>query len=159
MAARYENHLDLHELYCGLFRNLDERKLASLADQYHADVVVRMFFSRQQREANEPSFITTGCDQIIAEMTSFFTQVNATHHMLSNFVTDVAGDEASVKSLLRAYHRGTSKVDGLFEESLATFDSKARKDASGDWKVTELNYTVLIMLGSPAVFGETFPEA
>lgn len=157
--SRYENYLDLHDLYCGLFRNLDERKLDAMADQYHPDVVVRMFFSRKQRESNEPSFVTTSCSQIVTDMSDFFTRVDATHHLLSNFVVNVDGDRASIKSLLRAYHRGTGSVDGLYEESLAAFDSVAQRAPNGVWKITELNYTVAIMLGSTAVFGESFPQS
>jgi hypothetical protein len=158
MPSSYEDHSSLHELYCALFRNLDDRKLDAMADQYHPQVTVRQFPSRAAREAGAAMFIATGCNEIIARMKARFTRHDATHHMMGNFVTDVAGDEASVKALLRAYHRGKEEGAGLFEESLARFESKAYRTPDGVWKIMELDYTVLIPLGSPKVFGESFSE-
>jgi hypothetical protein len=158
MPSSYEDHTSLHELYCALFRNLDDRKLDAMAEQYHPEVIVRQFASRAAQEAGTASFIATGCIEIIAQMKKRFTRHDATHHMLGNFVTNAVGDEASVKALLRAHHRGKAESAGLFEESLARFDSNARKSRDGVWKITELDYTVLIPLGSPKVFGEAFPE-
>ena len=155
MPSSYEDHSSLHELYCALFRNLDDRKLDAMADQYHPKVTVRQYPSRAAREA---SFIATGCNEIIAQMKARFTRHDATHHMMGNFVTNVVGDVASVKALLRAHHRGRGEGAGLFEESLARFESRAQRTPDGVWKITELDYTVLIPLGSPKVFGESFPE-
>jgi SnoaL-like domain len=158
MPSSYEDHSSLHELYCALFRNLDDRKLDAMAEQYHPQVTVRQFPSRAAREAGAAMFVATGCNEIIARMKARFTRHDATHHMMGNFVTDVAGDEASVKALLRAYHRGKGEGAGLFEESLARFESKAYRTPDGVWKIMELDYTVLIPLGSPKVFGESFSE-
>jgi len=148
----------LHELYCALFRNLDDRKLDAMADQYHPQVTVRQYPSRAAREAGTAMFIATGCDEIIARMKARFTRHDATHHMMGNFVTNVVDDVASVKALLRAYHRGKADGAGLFEESLARFESRAQRTPDGDWRIMELDYTVLIPLGSPKVFGESFAE-
>ena len=158
MPSSYEDHSSLHELYCALFRNLDDRKLDAMADQYHPHVTVRQYPSRAAREAGAAMLITTGCNEIIARMKARFTRHDATHHMMGNFVTDIVGDEASVKALLRAYHRGTGEGAGLFEESLARFESKAQRTPDGVWKIMELDYTILIPLGSPKVFGESFAE-
>jgi hypothetical protein len=158
MPSSYEDHSSLHELYCALFRNLDDRKLDAMADQYHPDVTVRQYSSRAAREAGNARFIATGCHEIIAQMKTRFTRHDATHHMMGNFVANVVGDEASVQALLRAHHRGTGEGAGLFEESLARFESRAQRGPAGIWKITEFDYTVLIPLGSPKVFGEPFPE-
>jgi hypothetical protein len=158
MSSSYEDHSGLHELYCALFRNLDDRKLDAMADQYHPEVTVRQYSSRAARDAGEPRFVAKGCSEIIAQMKTRFTRHDATHHMMGNFVTNVVGNEASVTALLRAHHRGRGEGAGLFEESLARFESRAQKTPDGIWKIMEFDYTVLIHLGSPNVFGQPFPE-
>ena len=148
------DYLAIHAVYCALLDHLDERRFDPIKSLWLPDAVLRMYLTRDDRDAGRPMAEMTDNGQIVEGYRNFFTHLDATHHGLSNFVTDVDGDRAKVSAHLRCYHRGTGQSEGLWQESLALMTGEAARTEEGIWRIASMEYTIAISLGSLSVFGD-----
>lgn len=79
------------------------------------------------------------------------TEEIVTHHMFGNLSVTVDGDSVRASVRMRAYHGGVGPREGLFEESLGSFECRLRRTPAG-WRCSYLKENIFVMLGSPAVF-------
>lgn len=74
-----------------------------------------------------------------------------THHMFGNFSARFDGNTAEASVHMRAYHGGVGPRQGLFEESLGSFEGRFARTVDG-WRCSYLRENIFIMLGSADVF-------
>jgi len=79
------------------------------------------------------------------------TEEIVTHHMFGNISATFNGDLAEFSIRMRAYHGGVGPREGLFEESLGSFNGRFVKTTVG-WRCSYLKENIFVMLGSPDVF-------
>ena len=74
-----------------------------------------------------------------------------THHMFGNFSVTFGEDSAHASVHMRAYHGGIGAREGLFEESLGSFEGRFVRTTEG-WRCCYLKENIFVMLGSADVF-------
>lgn len=150
MTDSRQAHIDLMNNYA---HALDTRDWDLLASLFTPDA---RFIARQYLENSVPGpdFQTTdGGDAIVGFIRQTWDGLSATHHMLSNYVVNLAADGTSAKAscYLRAHHVGNRERAHLFEESLGRFDFHTVLD-SGAWKIRQMEENIFIMLGTADAF-------
>lgn len=116
------------------------------------------FAARQWEEGAVPGpdFMNVkGCRELTETLQKTWEGLSATHHLLSNYVVDLAPDGASAKATcyMRAHHVGNRERSHLFEESLGRFDLETVKQADG-WKIARMEENIFIMLGTAEAFAD-----
>jgi 3-phenylpropionate/cinnamic acid dioxygenase small subunit len=146
-------HIDLLNRYA---HALDTRDWSALAALFADDAIfaARRLLGIGAGEAD--AFSIEGRDKLVETIAAIISSLSATHHMLSNYVVDIdpGGTKATASCYLRAYHAGAGERAHLFEESLGRFDLKTVRLGSG-WKIRRMDENIMIMLGTPEVFGTT----
>jgi 3-phenylpropionate/cinnamic acid dioxygenase small subunit len=144
-------HIDLYNRYA---EALDRRDWKALASLFTPDAVfaARRLLGVGAGEAD--AFAIEGRDKLVDTISKIIDSLSATHHMMSNYVVDVAADGRSAEAscYFRAYHAGAGPRAHLFEESLGRFDLKTVR-AGAEWKIRRMDETIMIMLGTPEAFG------
>ena len=94
-----------------------------------------------------------GREAIVSSLRKIWDGLSATHHMLSNYVVDLAddGNSACTSCYLRAHHIGNRERADLFEESLGRFDFRTVLQEGG-WKIRLIEENIFIILGTAAAF-------
>jgi hypothetical protein len=143
-------NIDLMNSYCHALDTRDWELFASLFTQDTE-------FAARQWEENAvpgPDFMNVkGRDALTTTLQQTWDGLSATHHMLSNYVVNLAPDEASADAscYMRAHHVGNRERSHLFEESLGRFDFKTVKQAGG-WKIARMEENIFVMLGTADAF-------
>lgn len=86
--------------------------------------------------------------------TALATDEIVTHHMFGDCAVKLKGADGSsaeVEVRMRAYHGGVGAREGLFEESLGSFQGRFVKTLNG-WRCSYIKENIFVMLGSPQVF-------
>lgn len=150
-ADIYRAHNDLLIRYC---HALDTRDWDLLAKLFAEDAV---FTARVQKSFGvweaEAIRLTSGA-AIVRHISETWAKLSATHHMLGNILVEPAADGLAAKgsAYVRAYHVGAGERSDLFEESFARFDFETARMGAA-WRIRTWDEKILIMLGTPAVFG------
>jgi hypothetical protein len=149
-ADSRQANIDLMNSYA---HALDTRDWALFASLFSADV---RFHARQYLEnaVPGPDFQTTeGRDTLVAFIRKTWDGLANTHHMLSNYVVNLAADGNSAKSscYLRAHHVGNRERAHLFEESLGRFDFETVRNGE-TWQIAKMEENIFIMLGTAEAF-------
>ncbi|TAK98269.1 MAG: nuclear transport factor 2 family protein [Rhodospirillaceae bacterium] len=98
-------------------------------------------------------FPRSGRSNILKFVRNALEACGATHHMLSNYSVAINGDRATASCYFRAHHRGKGAKADLFEESLGIFSATLVRMDHG-WRMSHLDETITIMLGTPDIFPE-----
>lgn len=143
-------NIDLMNAYA---HALDTRDWDLFASLFTPDL---QFAARQYLEnaVPGPDFQTVdGRDALIAFIRQTWNGLSATHHMLSNYVVNLAPDGNSAKAscYLRAHHVGNRERAHLFEESLGRFDLQTVREGES-WKIRRMAENIFIMLGTADAF-------
>ena len=149
MDARQAN-IDLMNRYA---HALDVRDWDLFASLFTEDA---KFHARQYLENAVPGedfLVQSGRDTIVSSIRTIWEGLSATHHMLSNYVVELAQDAQSAETscYLRAHHVGNRERSYLFEESLGRFDFKTVLE-DGRWKISRMDENIFIMLGTEEAF-------
>ena len=144
-------HVDLMNRYA---HAMDTRDWSLFASLFAEDC---MFTAQHGLAKNEPDteiMTLTGRDTMVAQLAAIIESLSATHHMLSNYVVDIAADGATAKAscYFRAYHAGAGPRSHLFEESLGRFDLQTLR-VGAEWKIRRMEEYIMIMLGTSDAFG------
>jgi hypothetical protein len=147
-AEARDDHVDLMNRYAQAIDSRDWRGFAAI---FAKDAT----FKALTRDGTVVSELA-GRDQIVATIPAIIESLAATHHLLSNYVVDVApGGETGVASCyFRAYHGGAGERGHLFEESLGRFDLQTVRE-DGAWKIRRMQENITFVLGSTEAFGVT----
>ena len=119
------------------------------------------FYARQYLENAVPGedFISlAGREAIASSIRTIWDGLSATHHMLSNYVVELAADGRSARTscYLRAHHVGNRERSHLFEESLGRFDFRTVLEEDA-WKISRMDENIFVILGTQDAFAPT-PE-
>ena len=143
-------HVRLLNRYC---HALDSCDWPLFTDLFAEEVV---FAARvmQGRVPGPDDIRLEGRAALVGHISKTWRNLAATHHMISNHVVDPASDGGSATGscYIRAYHAGAGERAHLFEESLGRFDFETVRIGSA-WKIRRWDETIMIMLGTPEVFG------
>lgn len=163
MSTDFEAQIIAREAHIDLFNRfgfaLDQRNWTAFAALFTEDAgftttVGHGFDDNGALNPGEVLVNARGRDDVVATIASFIESVSATHHLMSNYVVDIAEDRKSAKAsaYARVYHIGKGPKAALFEESFARFDIKTVYQQSA-WKIASMDELVMIMLGTVDVFG------
>ncbi|MCB2059642.1 MAG: nuclear transport factor 2 family protein [Novosphingobium sp.] len=135
---------------------LDMRDWDLLASLFTEDAE---FYARQYLENAVPGedfLAQQGRETIVSSIRAIWDGLSATHHMLSNYVVELAKDDRSADTscYLRAHHVGNRERSHLFEESLGRFDFRTVLE-DGRWKICRMEENIFIMLGTEEAFAPT----
>ncbi|KHK93169.1 nuclear transport factor 2 family protein [Novosphingobium malaysiense] len=150
----FEDHQANVDLMNRFAHALDSRDWDLLASLYTEDA---RFHARQYLEnavrPEEDFMVMAGRETILSTLQEIWRGLSATHHMLSNYVVDLAGDgrRATASCYLRAHHVGNGDRAHLFEESLGRFDFQTVFDGEA-WKICRQDENIFIVLGTPDAF-------
>lgn len=130
------------------------RDWAAMADLFTSDAKFAAKRSTGFGEEEEIVFAVEGPETIVAATSGPLESVAASHVVVSGHVVEAAadGNSATVTCFFRAHHAGKGERAHLFEESLGRFDLKTVLIGT-EWKIAKMDEIVLIMLGTPEVFG------
>lgn len=144
-------HLDLLNRYC---HALDTRDWALLSSLFANDAVFEGRMILEDGSPDPSGVRIEGAAAIIGALTVIWTNLSATHHMISNHVLGIAPDRsiATGSCYIRAYHAGRGEKSHLFEESLGRFDFETVRIGT-EWKIRRWVENIMIMLGTREVFG------
>ena len=97
-----------------------------------------------------------GRETIVSAIRTIWDGLSATHHMLSNYVVELADDGRSARCscYLRAHHVGNRERSHLFEESLGRFDFETVMEG-GAWKIRRMDENIYVILGTEEAFAPT----
>jgi hypothetical protein len=143
-------HLDMLNRYC---HALDTRDWVLLASLFADDVIFEARMIREDGSPDPASVRMEGASTFIGALTAIWTNLSATHHMVSNHVMDITdGNKVTGSCYIRAYHLGRGEKSHLFEESLGRFNFETARIGS-EWKIRRWDENIMIMLGTREVFG------
>lgn len=144
-----QDHIDLMNRYA---HALDVRDWDLLASLFTEDASFRAREIREG-EAQPDNTAMDGRDALIGALRTIWDGLSATHHMLSNYVVEPAGDGRSARAscYLRAHHVGNRERAHLFEESLGRFDFETVRDDDG-WKIRHMAENLFVILGTVDAF-------
>jgi SnoaL-like domain len=144
-------HLDMLNRYC---HALDTRDWTLLSHLFADDAVFEGRMILEDGSPDPSGVRIESAAAIIGALTTIWSNLSATHHMISNHVMDVAPDgrTATGSCYIRAYHVGRGEKSHLFEESLGRFDFQTVRIGS-EWKIRRWDENIMIMLGTREVFG------
>src|SRR5438067_11117691 len=143
-------HIDMMNRYA---HALDTGDWALLDSLFTEDGVFRAQVLVDRQPSGTDDVRMEGRDILIASLKHIFDGLAATHHLLGNYVVELAADGASAKAscYMRAYHGGAGPRAHLFEESLGRFDFQTVRTGAG-WKIRRMNETIMVMLGTAEAF-------
>ena len=94
--------------------------------------------------------MTVTADQLVAGVKPMFERLAATHHMMSNPLVDLDGDDAWITMYVQAHH----VLDPTDPESYYTIGGHYRNRLArvdGGWKLTRVELVVTWHRGDPAI--------
>jgi SnoaL-like domain len=141
-AVYVEDRLAIYDLFVRYADALDYRRWELLDDVFTEDVV--SVWPTGSRLA--------GRQALIELIQRHFAGIGATHHLMGNFSLALENGLATASVRMRAYHAGAGERAELFEESLGTFDGRARRTPDG-WRFEHFSEAIFVVLGSYEVFG------
>lgn len=149
-ADAFQANIDMMNAYA---HALDVRDWDLFASLFTEDTE---FAARQYLENSVPGedfMLVKGRDALVATLQKTWEGLSATHHMLSNYVVNIAPDTASAEAscYMRAHHIGNRERSHLFEESMGRFDFKTVR-REGGWKIRRMDENIFIMLGTADAF-------
>ena len=144
-------HLDLLNRYC---HALDTRDWTLLSSLFTDDVVFEAEMIKEDRSPDPDAVRIETSAALVGALTRIWTNLSATHHMVTNHVMEIAPDKSAVTGscYIRAYHLGRDDKSHLFEESLGRFDFQTVRSGSA-WRIRRWSENIMIMLGTREVFG------
>lgn len=137
-----EARLAVYDLFVLYADALDYRRWELLEEVFSADVT----------SAWPMGEVLEGREQMVELIQRHFAEIGPTHHLMGNFSARSDGEEILASVRIRAYHSGAGERADLFEESLGSFDARARPTADG-WRFVHFSEEVFVALGSYEVFG------
>ena len=135
-------HLDLLNRYC---HALDTRDFVLLAGLFEEDVVFEARMLTHDGSPDPNAVRIEGAAALVGALTTIWSNLSATHHMITNHVMDIAADRSMVTGscYIRAYHLGRGDKSHLFEESLGRFDFQTVRIVS-EWKIRRWSENIMI---------------
>jgi hypothetical protein len=94
----------------------------------------------------------SGRAELVAHIQEHFAGIGPTHHLMGNYSVRAEGDALLASVRMRCYHAGAGERSDAFEESLGTFDGRARRTADG-WRFEHFSEDIFVVLGCYDVFG------
>ncbi len=91
-----------------------------------------------------------GCEAVKELVRGMLGGCGPTQHLLANHRVEVAGDEASCISSVRAFHAGRGPVEGQTYELFGEYHDRLRRTGAG-WRIASRRMVVLHELGTRAV--------
>jgi hypothetical protein len=140
--VRIEDRVEILDLFNEYADALDFKDWGRLQHLFTPDVKT-LWFGQYQVD---------GRDQVIRFISDLVGKVGRTHHMVSNFRVTFDGETAVASVRVKAYHVGVGEKEGLFEESLGTFEASVARTPEG-WRFTRFDEGLFVMLGTQEVFG------
>lgn len=146
-----ETQINLLNHFCLALDNCDWDLLANL---FTDDAVFTVRRLQDRRKVTEDPISCLGREELVKLIVPVIESLAATHHMVSNFIVDLADDRRSARASchFRAYHAGAGERAHLFEESLGLFSIETVAIDDG-WRIKRMDETIMIVLGSPEAFG------
>jgi SnoaL-like domain len=142
MPDVYRDKLDIMETFSRYCLALDERGWDWMPSLYMPDVVA------WHPEGHPPLH---GPAAIVGLIGKALDWLGPTHHSVSNFIIDIAGDRAEARCLFRGHHQGARKHADKYEETLGHFAATLVRTPDG-WKFSRFVEHMTIMLGTAEIF-------
>lgn len=134
----------VYMLYCDL---VDAKDFDRLGEVFTEDT------RGDYTQALGPGVITEGLASIIGAMHANLgagTHCGATHHNVTNFRIDVAGDSATARVHYIAAHAGVGELTGKCYVMWGEYADTLMRTAGG-WRVKDRVYTLACSEGDPAI--------
>jgi hypothetical protein len=142
---------EIQDVLASFFSHIDMMELDLIGALFEQDAHYTVCLSRQDRAQRNLSVNVSNRDEIVGYISRSISALEQTHHMFGNLTSTVVEERIKASAHIRAYHKGKGALAHLFEESLAIADFEMRLNNSR-LRISRLDYTVLIILGSMDVF-------